>query len=89
MSGAAGCCIGFVALPLAGALALAAAAVVASPARAAAVLLGSDYFQTVQPSFFMVPKGYLNAGEVIQVKGRPIDPPGRLTPSCNARTTAF
>ena len=56
------------------ALALAAAAVVASPARAAAVLLGSDYFQTVPPSFFVVSKGYPNADEVIQVKGRPIGP---------------
>lgn len=52
--------------------ALALAAVVASPARAAAVLLGSDYFQTVPTSFFVVPKGYRNADEVIQVKGRPI-----------------
>ena len=50
------------------------AAVVTSPARAAAVLLGSDYFQTAPPSFFVVPKGYPNADEVIQVKGLPIGP---------------
>ena len=73
LSGAAGCGIGFVAFTLAGGLALA-AAVVASPARAAAVLLASDFFQTVPPSFFGVPKAYPNADAVILVKGRPIGP---------------
>lgn len=53
------------------ALALA-AAVVASPARAAAVLLGSDYFQTVQPTFFIMPPGLPNPP--IPVKGVPIGP---------------
>lgn len=68
------------------ALALAAAAEVVSPARAAAVLLGSDYFQTVPPTFFIMPPGLPNPP--IPVKGVP-SALGRLTPSCNARTTAF
>ena len=54
------------------ALALA-VAVIASPARAT-VLLGSDYFETTQPTFFVVPSGYPNAGTIIPVKGLPIGP---------------
>ena len=49
------------------ALALA-AAVVASPARADLVLLGSDYFETIQPTFF-TPLGGLNP-----LAGLPIGP---------------
>jgi|APTNR8051073442_1049403.scaffolds.fasta_scaffold11748_3 hypothetical protein len=51
------------------------AAVVASPARASTVvLLGSDYFQTVQPTFFIGPPGSIFAGTMIPMKGLPIGP---------------
>ena len=47
---------------------------VASPARAAVLLLlASDCFQTVPPSFFGVVKAY-PTGAMIQVKGRPVGP---------------
>ncbi len=57
------------------ALALA-AAVVASPARAELVLLGSDYLDTVQPSFFTGPGPSF---PLIPVKGLPIAPLTLLT----------
>lgn len=48
--------------------------VVAGPADAAFILMGSDYFETVQPSFFIIPPGYANAGTQITVQGLPTGP---------------
>ena len=50
-------------------VALALACSLPAPAHAALVLLGSDYLETVRPSFFTVP-----GPTVIQVKGLPIGP---------------
>lgn len=44
------------------------------PAHAFQILLGSDYFETVPPTFFIVPNGYPNSGQTIQVKGFPTGP---------------
>lgn len=55
------------------ALALA-ATVFASPAHAFKILLGTDYFETAQPSFFVGPTGSPFAGIPFPVKGVPIGP---------------
>ena len=44
------------------------------PAHAFQILLGSDYFETAPPSFFIVPNGYPNSGVTIQVNGLPTGP---------------
>lgn len=48
------------------------ATVIASPAHATTILLGSDYFQTVAPTFFINPNDPTNTP--IDVKGVPIGP---------------